>query len=112
MSMSEWLEEKMLKVKEFGEAVTGGFTTDENAEARYAICRTCEHYGIKTSGNKLLFEKGCNSCLCYLPVKTLMRDAKCPEGYWPKGRLEDVERLKRPDGKEYTGFFGEGKYED
>jgi hypothetical protein len=41
-----------------------------------------------------------------------MRDAKCPEGYWPKGLLEDAVRLKKPDGRVYTGFFGEGKYED
>ena len=50
--------------------------------------------------------------MCYLPVKTLMRDAKCPEGYWPKGLLEDAVRLKKPDGRVYTGFFGEGKYKD
>ena len=112
MGISDWLEEKTLKIKEFGEAVTSGFTSDENAAARYEICKECEYYGIKTSGNKLLLEKGCDICKCYLPLKTLFRDSKCPKGYWPEEILEDVERIVKPNGEVDNGIFGEGRYND
>lgn len=105
MSMSDWMTEKLDRIKDFGQAVTSGFTTEENSKGRYDICIKCEHYGIKTSGNKLLLEKGCNVCKCYLPAKVLFRDSKCPKGYWPDNLLENVERIGK-------GLSGEGKYKD
>ena len=105
MSMSDWASEKLDRIKDFGQAVTSGFTTEEKSKGRYDICKECEYYGIKTSGNKLLIEKGCNVCKCYLPAKVLFRDSKCPKGYWPENLLENVERVGK-------GLSGEGEYKD
>jgi len=101
--MSHWLDEKLQKIKEFGQAITSGLTSDANSEARYAICKECEFYGIKTSGNILMIERGCNECMCFLPVKVLFKDSTCPKNYWPTEILEDVERIN-------DGLFGEGEY--
>ena len=103
--MSDWMSEKLDRVKDFGQAVTSGFTTEEISKGRYEICKGCEYYGIKTPGNKLLIEKGCNVCKCYLPAKVLFRDSKCPKDYWPDSLLENVERTGH-------GLSGEGKYDD
>ena len=57
-----------------------GYNTKENAEKaskklshqnRLNICKECEHY------NK--FWKFCNLCGCFMPLKTKLRWAECPD---------------------------------
>ena len=48
------------------------------------VCKDCEYYGIESSGNSLMFERGCEICYCYLPAKVLFKDSNCPKDFWKK----------------------------
>ena len=41
---------------------------------RLDICHTCPKY------NK--FWKTCKVCMCFMPIKTRVKQAKCPDGRW------------------------------
>ena len=84
--MIDWMIEKKEQIKDFGTTVPSGFCSEEISESRYNICLECDEFGIEVWGNKLLREKGCSVCKCYMPAKVLFNDAKCPKGYW-KGDL-------------------------
>lgn len=48
---------------------------DEDREARYAICKSCENFtSFKT----------CKECNCVMPVKVCWADSECPIGKWSK----------------------------
>jgi len=101
--MKGWMIEKLDRIKEFGKVVTSGFIGDEIAEKRYAICQECEHFSIPGHGNKLLRERGCNICKCYMPAKVLFRDGACPKQFWPEELLSKDVRIGH-------GYSGEGTY--
>ena len=48
--------------------------TDEQVEARMAICRGCEMYDAA--------QNRCNACGCFLAAKTRFRSAECELGKW------------------------------
>lgn len=48
--------------------------TDEEAERRYNICQSCEHFYDLT--------KQCKQCGCFMFAKTKLNAAKCPLGRW------------------------------
>jgi len=103
--MKGWLIEKLDRIREFGQVVTSGFISDEIAEKRYDICLDCKYFTIKTSGNKLLRERGCSVCGCYMPAKVLFQDGNCPKSLWPEELLSKKIRIGH-------GISGEGKYKD
>lgn len=45
----------------------------EIAQARYDICKTCEHF----TATKL-----CSECNCFMPVKVKIAHAWCPKLKW------------------------------
>lgn len=46
--------------------------TDEQANKRLEICKSCEYY----------VGERCTQCGCYMSVKTHIRAANCPVGKW------------------------------
>ena len=58
------------------DAVTGNvkISPQELADRRYAICTACPMY------NKVLLI--CNDCGCFLPAKTKLKEATCPQNKW------------------------------
>jgi len=49
--------------------------TDEKlSETRMSICQGCDRYSQRW--------KMCKECGCFMPVKTLLADMKCPKGKW------------------------------
>jgi len=44
------------------------------AQARLAICRTCEHYKMFV----------CTQCGCFMPAKTRFKWTECPLKKWSK----------------------------
>lgn len=48
--------------------------TQETAEARLAICRSCPFFRHA--------DERCSKCGCYLAAKTYLRAEKCPVGKW------------------------------
>jgi len=103
--MRGWMIEKLDRIKEFGKVVTSGFISDEIAEKRYEFCEGCEHFGIKNHGNKLLRERGCSICGCYMPAKVLFQDGACPKKFWPDELLSKKVRIG-------NGVSGEGSYKE
>lgn len=47
---------------------------EELAQHRYNICQTCPFFNAK------LFV--CDDCGCFLPAKTKLKEATCPQGKW------------------------------
>ena len=62
---------KTIKAAATGQGVK---VTQETAEARLAICRSCPFF--RTSDER------CSKCGCYMAVKTYLRAEKCPVGKW------------------------------
>ena len=102
--LSDWMVEKLDRIKEFGSVVTSGFIGEDISDKRYGICLDCDEFGIENHGNKLLRERGCSVCRCYMPAKVLFRDGKCPKGYWPEELLSKDVRISH-------GVSGEGTYD-
>ncbi len=50
------------------------FLSDEQTENRLSICRACDKFVEVTNM--------CSKCLCFLPAKTRMAPATCPEHKW------------------------------
>lgn len=48
----------------------------EYAQKRLEICNACELFRHTT--------KTCGSCGCFMPAKTVMKTADCPENKWEK----------------------------
>jgi ribosomal protein L32 len=44
------------------------------SKKRLAVCDECPFY--------LILHKTCSECGCYMPAKTLLKDAECPKKYW------------------------------
>jgi hypothetical protein len=42
------------------------------ANYRRSICEQCEHNKVSV----------CAKCFCIIPVKTSLKNSKCPEGKW------------------------------
>ena len=82
--ISDWMTEKLDRIKEFGKVVTSGFISEDISDKRYSICLDCDEFGIKGHGNKLLLKRGCNVCKCYMPAKVLFKASKCPKDFWPE----------------------------
>lgn len=49
-------------------------TNSEDVKKRRAICMACP------TGRRR--QRKCNKCSCNIYVKTLVRNAKCPDGHW------------------------------
>lgn len=49
-------------------------SSEELAEDRLSVCRTCEFYRPKTNQ--------CKKCGCFMKLKTSLKTAKCPIGKW------------------------------
>lgn len=47
---------------------------EEIAKSRLEICRTCEYFRPKT--------ETCRKCGCFMKLKTMLANAKCPIGKW------------------------------
>lgn len=62
---------KTIKAAASGQGVK---VTQETAEARLAICRTCPFFRHT--------DERCSKCGCYMAVKTYLRAEKCPVGKW------------------------------
>ena len=103
--LSDWMVEKLDRIKEFGSVVTSGFIGEDISDKRYSICLDCDEFGIKNHGNMLLRKSGCSVCRCYMPAKVLFRDGKCPKGFWPEELLSKDVRIGH-------GVSGEGTYEN
>lgn len=50
------------------------FVVKEVAQARYDICKQCEHF------NKIMYT--CNQCGCFMKAKVKMTQATCPISKW------------------------------
>lgn len=48
------------------------YVSSEVAERRMNVCRSCPRLSLGV----------CRSCGCYMPLKTRMAHAECPEGLW------------------------------
>lgn len=48
--------------------------TDEEADARYSICKACPEL--------IELTKQCKKCGCIMPLKTKLKAATCPLGKW------------------------------
>ena len=55
--------------------------TDEQKEARLAICKSCEHY------TKVYI---CSECGCVMPLKTTFKASFCPLDKW--GAITDEDK--------------------
>lgn len=51
-------------------------TTDEIADQRYAICKSCPEFINMT--------KQCKKCGCFMSLKVKLADAACPIDKWQK----------------------------
>ncbi len=49
-------------------------TDKKNHKNRYDICKKCPKF------NKIW--KTCKECGCFMPLKTKIRWAECPDGHW------------------------------
>ena len=69
-------ESVKLKRKQEKEAarVEAEFEKSTLAQERISICKSCEFY------NQTL--RVCSDCKCFMPVKTMLKWAKCPKGKW------------------------------
>lgn len=56
------------------DVVKGDFSPKDQASTRYAICQACPLF------DHTLFT--CKSCGCFMPAKTKLLNAVCPEGKW------------------------------
>lgn len=43
-------------------------------EKRLTVCKSCDHFKPRT--------QQCSKCGCFMSLKTTLRRAKCPMGYW------------------------------
>lgn len=50
--------------------------------SRMEICESCEFYGMPDKKLNWLGDKRCQKCSCYMPMKTTLAQASCPEGKW------------------------------
>lgn len=50
------------------------YTDNKTATERYQICSQCPELTEHT--------KQCKKCLCFMVLKTKLKDAKCPIGKW------------------------------
>ena len=48
--------------------------TEEDAEKRFKICKSCPELVKLTSQ--------CKKCGCFMPAKTKLKNATCPIGKW------------------------------
>ena len=49
------------------------FLEKEKAQARYNICKKCEHFLPTTQ---------CDNCGCFMKIKVKIQKLKCPIGKW------------------------------
>lgn len=49
-------------------------------KSNYDICKSCEYF------RKMM--KTCKICNCFMPLKTKLKNAKCPKGKW--GTVQNV----------------------
>jgi hypothetical protein len=50
------------------------YATEELADSRYDICKTCPEL--------INLTKTCKKCGCFMAVKTKLKEATCPLGKW------------------------------
>ena len=48
--------------------------SDQEQEARYAICQECPSF--------INLTKQCKKCGCFMVAKTAIKDATCPDNKW------------------------------
>lgn len=50
------------------------FSDKKEQEMRYQICKSCEEYIESTDQ--------CNVCMCFMSLKTRLKNSSCPKGKW------------------------------
>jgi len=74
------INEQIARDQEWQQAYISAQTQEQSAEKtplskqRLSVCKTCEFY------KAMLFT--CQKCGCFMPLKTLLSDSKCPVGKW------------------------------
>jgi hypothetical protein len=68
------LEHLKNRVKQLKRTVTP--LSEEESNARFDICKSCEHFLSLTSQ--------CKKCGCYMKAKVRLPMAECPVGKWGK----------------------------
>jgi hypothetical protein len=58
------------------------FVTQPIAQARYDICKACEHF------NNILYT--CKQCGCFMKMKVKFQNSSCPIGKWTSTTGEQV----------------------
>jgi len=58
------------------------FVTQPIAQARYDICKACEHF------NSTLYT--CKQCGCFMKIKVKFQNSSCPIGKWTSTTGEQV----------------------
>ena len=68
------------KVTSVIKTVTNAYLKTDEAYDRVKVCESCDKY--------LARAKICGVCKCFIPAKSRLRYAKCPEGKWKE--IEDA----------------------
>lgn len=68
------------------------YTTREVRDSRYAICKGCDEFW-KTV-------KVCKECGCSMPMKTWLKEARCPIGKWGSTESGKGDVSALPENKE------------
>lgn len=71
--------------------VSSYISSEQDAEKRLAICRTCDHM------NSL---KMCGQCGCFMPAKVRLKHTYCPIQQW--GAIEDTGEQHSVSAEYYT----------
>lgn len=69
--------------KEYNMEILPVIVDSEEQQIRYRICESCEFFRPKI--------KNCSKCGCFMEVKTRLKHAKCPVGFW------EIEELRTLD---------------
>jgi ribosomal protein L32 len=66
-------------LENYGDAtLSKWFVSKQEAQTRYAMCKSCEHFIIST--------RICNICCCFMPWKVTQARLRCPIGLWDRGQ--------------------------
>jgi hypothetical protein len=70
-----WQEyRKKLSATPFGLVDKESYTSEEEAKARLDMCNGCDRF--------INLTKQCKECGCFMPLKTKLKNTKCPLNKW------------------------------
>ena len=75
----------------FTKMIQAHIATKEEAKARYDVCNGCQYFTHSM--------KTCQLCGCFMPAKTKLRQASCPNNMWAEIKFtpQDVHYLPESD---------------